>query len=351
MNTLCQLLGIQHPILQAPMAGAQDSAMALAVSQAGGLGALPSAALGLDALRLHLDVLAQSGLPYQLNAFCHAPPVPDAAALADWHARLAPYCAEFGLDPADLPDGPGRQPFGPVLLDLVEACRPPVLSFHFGLPEPELLQRVRATGAKVLASATTVAEALWLQERGVDAIIAQGVEAGGHRGFFLGHDTRTQMGTLALVPQIVRAVRVPVIAAGGISTAEGVAAAFALGASGVQAGTAYLLCPESLVSPLHRAALQAEADPARAAGTALTTVFTGGAARGILNRAMRELGTLDNGAPAFPLASAAITALRRAAEAGGSTDFTPLWCGQNPSGCRPVGAAEITRALAAGVPG
>lgn len=351
MNALCQLLCIQHPILQSPMAGAQDSAMALAVSRAGGLGALPSAALGAKALHQHLEALQQSGLPYQLNAFCHTPPAPDAAAEAAWHARLAPYCAELGLDPASLPGGPGRQPFGPELLDIAQAYRPPVFSFHFGLPEPGLLQRVRATGAKVLASATTVAEALWLQERGVDAVIAQGVEAGGHRGFFLNRDTRTQIGTLALVPQIVRAVRVPVIAAGGISTAEGVAAAFALGASGVQAGTAYLLCPESLIGPLHRAALQAEADPARALGTALTTVFTGGAARGIMNRAMRELGTLDNGAPAFPLAAAAITALRQAAEARDSSDFTPLWSGQNPSGCRPVGAAEITRALAAGVPG
>ncbi|MDF1484371.1 nitronate monooxygenase, partial [Ramlibacter sp. H39-3-26] len=237
--------------------------------------------------------------------------------------------------------------FSAAMIDVLEEFRPPVVSFHFGLPAPALLARLRGWGAKVLSSATTVEEALWLERHGADAIIAQGLEAGGHRGFFLTRDLTTQMGTFALLPQIVRAVRVPVIAAGGIVDAQGVAAAFALGAAGVQAGTAYLLCPEATTSAIHRAALQ-QGDTAR--HTALTTLFTGGPARGIVNRAMRELGALDNAAPAFPLATAAIAPLRTAAEKAGSGDFSPLWSGQNASGCRAVPAAEVTRELAAGLP-
>ena len=219
------------------------------------------------------------------------------------------------------------------------------MSFHFGLPARALLDRVRGWGSRILSSATTVEEALWLQDQGVDAIIAQGVEAGGHRGIFLSDDLSTQMGTFALVPQIAARVRVPVIAAGGIADARGVAAALALGASGVQAGTAYLLCPEADTSAIHRAALAGEG----ARHTALTNVFTGRPARGIVNRVIRELGPLSPLAPAFPLAGTAIGPLRAKAESLGSGDFSPLWAGQNTSGCRTVPAAEITAGLCAGV--
>ena len=350
--SLTHLLGTALPIVQAPMAGVQGSELALAVCAAGGLGSLPAAALSPDALRAELGLMAaqSQGRPWNVNFFAHVPPVPDAARNAAheaaWRASLAPFYTEHGIDPARIATGPGRSPFSDEVAELVAPFRPPVVSFHFGLPSPALLARVRSWGAKVLSSATTVEEALWLQAQGVDAIIAQGLEAGGHRGFFLTRDLSTQMGTFALLPQIVQAVSVPVIAAGGIVDAPSVAAAFALGAAGVQAGTAYLLCLEATTSPVHRAALQSEA----ARHTALTTLFTGGAARGIVNRAMRELGALDNQAPAFPLATSAIAPLRAAAERAGRGDFTPLWSGQNASACQAVPAAEVTRALAQGLP-
>jgi nitronate monooxygenase len=345
-ETLLHILGTELPILQAPMAGAQGSALAIAVSKAGGLGALPGAMLTPDTLRRELAAIrAATDRPYNVNFFCHALPQPDAPREAAWREALLPYFAEFGVDPDVLPGGAARVPFGPEAASVLEEFRPPVVSFHFGLPSPQLLARVRAWGARVLSSATTVQEALWLQERGVDAIIAQGWEAGGHRGMFLGDDLNTQIGTMALVRQVVDAVRVPVIAAGGIGDAEGVAAALALGAAGVQVGTAYLLCPEATISALHRAALSSEA----ARVTALTHVFTGRPARGIVNRVMRELGALHPAAPAFPLAGARMGALRSAAEARGSSDFSPLWSGQNAAACQARPAAEVTWALARGV--
>ena len=269
----------------------------------------------------------------------------DAGREAAWRATLAPYYRQYGIDPQSIPAGPGRAPFTAEAADLLEDIKPAVVSFHFGLPPAGLLARVKALGAKIFCSATTVAEALWLEARGVDAIIAQGVEAGGHRGIFLTDDLTRQIGTFALLPQIVRAVKVPVIAAGGIADAKGVAAAMALGASGAQIGTAYLLCPEATISAIHRAALKSEA----ARHTALTNIFTGRPARGIMNYVMRELGPINSGAPAFPLATSAIAPLRAKAESQGSGDFTPLWSGQNATGCKEVPAAKLTRELAAGL--
>ncbi len=345
MSTPHAFLGTELPVIQAPMAGAQASAMAIAVCNAGGLGSLPCAMLSPEQMRTELTAIrTQTERPFNVNFFCHADPVVDPAREAAWKATLGPYYAEFGIDPASVGAGPGRAPFNAAYADVLAEFRPPIVSFHFGLPSAELLARVRAWGAKVLASATTVAEARWLEAQGVDAVIAQGAEAGGHRGIFLSDDLTTQLGTFALLPRIVAAVRVPVIAAGGIADAAGVAAARALGAAAVQVGTAYLLCPEALTSALHRAALQSP----RAEHTALTNLFTGRPARGIVNRLMRELGPMNAAAPAFPLGTAAIAPLRAAAERAGSGDFSPLWSGQNPSGCRAVPAAEITRALAAG---
>ena len=344
-TTLPELLGISLPIVQAPMAGAQGPSLALAVTQAGGLGSLPAATLTPEALRRDLLALRErTAGPINVNFFCHAPPAPDAGREAAWRALLAPYYAEFDLDPEAVVAGPARSPFNHELADVLAELPTAVVSFHFGLPSPELLERVRATGAKVLSSATTVDEARWLDARGVDAVIAQGLEAGGHRGHFLSDDLEAQAGTFALLPQIVRAVRVPVIAAGGIADAGGVAAARALGASGVQVGTAYLLCPEATTSAVHRQALTADAGGA----TELTNLFTGRPARGIRNRLMRELGALRGDVPAFPLAASAVSPLRGKAEAQGSGDFSPLWAGQNTTGCRAVPAAEITRELARG---
>lgn len=344
MATLQSLLEIDLPIVQAPMAGVQLSALAVAVSNAGGLGSLPCAMLAPDAMRKELSALrAETTKPYNVNFFCHAQPAPSAEREAAWRKALAPYFAEYGIEPATISSGPGRLPFSAEAADVLEEFRPPVVSFHFGLPSKELLARVRAFGAKVLGSATTVDEARWLEARGVDAVIAQGVEAGGHRGNFLSDDLTAQLGTFALVPQVVRAVKVPVIAAGGIADAKGVAAAIALGAAGAQVGTAYLLCPEATTSALHRAALKSEA----ARHTALTNLLTGRPARGIVNRVMKELGPLSALAPAFPLATAAIVALRAKAEAQGKTDFSSLWSGQNASGCKEIPAAQLTRELSA----
>lgn len=343
--TFPAIAGLRVPLIQAPMAGVQDHRLAAAVSNAGGLGSLPAAMLGTDGLRDQLSALqALTDRPINVNFFCHVPPSPDAAREARWRAVLAPFYAEFGIDAASVPTGPGRMPFSADMAEVLEAFRPAVVSFHFGLPAADLLARVKAWGACVLGSATTVAEARWLEAHGADAIIAQGLEAGGHRGHFLSDDLSEQLGTFALLPQVVRAVSRPVIAAGGIADARGVAAAMALGASAVQVGTAYLCCPEATTSAVHRAALGSEA----ARHTALTTVFSGRPARGIVNRAMRELGPLSAEAPAFPLATAAMAPLRARAEAAGSGDFSPLWCGQNAAGCQPVPAAELTRTLSAG---
>lgn len=346
---LVDLLGTALPLIQAPMAGVQAHALAAAVSNTGGLGSLPTATLSAEALRSELAALrAATHAPFNLNFFCHRPPAADAARESRWREVLAPLYAEYGIEAATVPSGPGRQPFDAALADIAEPFRPAVVSFHFGLPAPELLARVRGWGAKVLASATSVDEARWLERQGVDAVIAQGIEAGGHRGHFLTPDldVATQMGTFALLPQIVAAVRRPVIAAGGIADAQGVAAAFALGAAGVQIGTAYLLCDEAQTSAVHRAALASDA----ASTTALTNLFTGRPARGIVNRVMRELGPMRADAPAFPLATAAIAPLRARAEAAGRGDFSPLWAGQNTRGCRAVGAALLTRELARGIP-
>jgi nitronate monooxygenase len=299
--------------------------------------------LSPDALRAELAVMAaQSATPFNVNFFCHTPPQPDPKREEEWRTTLAPYYAELGIDPETVPAGTGRLPFSHETADTLEEFRPAVVSFHFGLPSEDLLARVRGWGAKILSSATTVDEARWLESRGVDAVIAQGLEAGGHRGVFLSRDLNTQIGTFALVPQIVRVVKVPVIAAGGIADAKGVRAALELGAAGAQVGTAYLLCPEATTTALHRAALTSEG----ARTTALTNLFTGRPARGIVNRIMRELGPISPCVPDFPLAASALALLRAKAESLGRSDFSPLWAGQNTTGCREVPATELTEELA-----
>ena len=344
-TALTELIPSRLPLLQAPMAGAQGSALALAVCRAGGVGGLPAAMLSPEALRAELQVLREQAQgPWNVNFFCHTPPQPDDAAEARWREALRPFYDEAGIDPASVPAGPGRVPFSHAVADVVEPFAPPVVSFHFGLPAPDLLERVKSWGSKILSSATTVQEALWLEAHGVDAVIAQGLEAGGHRGMFLTAELGTQIGTFALLPQVVAAVKVPVVAAGGIADAAGVRAAMALGASGVQVGTAFLCCPEASTSALHRTALMSDA----AHHTELTTLFSGRPARGIVNRLMRTLGPLNTAAPAFPLATAAVAPLRAHFEAQGRTDCTPLWSGQNASGCRAVPATEIVAELAQG---
>lgn len=344
-------LGLRWPLVQAPMAGVQGAALAIAASRAGALGSLPSAQFALPALREEAGALAAAlradRLPWALNFFAHRAPAVDAAREARWRAALAPFHAEAGIDVAAVPAGAGRMPFDAAAAEVVEALRPPVVSFHFGLPEPALLGRVKALGCLVMSSATTVDEARWLAARGCDAIIAQGLEAGGHRGHFLDDDLTRQAGTFALLPQVVRAVALPVLAAGGIADAAGVRAAMALGAAGVQVGSAFLLCPQATTTELHRTALRSP----RAAHTALTNLITGRPARGIVNRLMRELGPMSDAPPAFPLATAAIAPLRAWAEARGADDFSPLWCGQHAPRFDGVPAGEVVQALAAGFDG
>ncbi|TFF74620.1 nitronate monooxygenase [Aeromonas taiwanensis] len=339
--TLFAELGMRYPIIQAPMAGVQNSALAMAATGAGALGSLPAAMLSGDELRQELLRLAASGPgPFNINFFCHRQPEPDPAQERRWRQVLAPYYAEFGVDAAAQSRAPGRAPFNGEHAALLEEFRPAVVSFHFGLPEPELLAQVKATGTKVFASATTVAEAQWLAARGADAIIAQGLEAGGHRGHFLDEDLGLQQGTFTLLPQIVAAVELPVIAAGGIVDGKGIRAALALGASAVQMGTAFLCCHEATTSALHRSAIHNEGSH----HTALTNLFSGRPARGIVNRLMRELGPLSAAAPAFPHASGALALLRAAAEKVGDSGFSPLWAGQNVSGCHPMAAADLIAA-------
>lgn len=341
---LLDLLPLGVPIVQAPMAVASGVDLAVAVSSAGGLGSLPCAMLTAPQVReATARIRARTGKPINLNFFCHAAPRPDEAREEAWRKRLLPYYAELGLDPRSPVAGATRAPFDAELCDAVADLKPEVASFHFGLPEPTLLDRVKRAGALVFSSATTVAEARWLEAHGADVVIAQGFEAGGHRGMFLTGDAASQVGTLALVPQIVDAVKVPVIATGGIADARGIVAAFALGAAGVQLGTAYLFCPEAETGTQHRAALKSARDDA----TALINVFTGRPARGLLNRLARDHGPLAAGLPDFPLVAAAVQPLRRAAESQGSGDFTPLWSGQAAALGRELPAGELTRTLAA----
>lgn len=340
------------------MAGVQGHELAAAASRAGALGSLPSATFSAEALQAELQALtaalgAREGFgtahPWALNFFCHKPP--DAQALqaeASWCKAVTPWARQAG-QPAPLPVGAARAPFSSAMADLIEPFRPPVVSFHFGLPAPDLLARVKTWGAKVLSSATTVEEAVWLQAHGADVVIAQGWEAGGHRGHFLKPDLDLagQAGLFALLPRIAAAVRIPVIAAGALVDAASARAALALGAAGVQAGTAFLCCPEARTSAVHRAALTGSL-PGVEAHTTVTAAFTGRPARALVNRWVRESVVVQAQIPPFPLAAGALAGLRQAAEAEGRGEFSPLWAGQNTSACRPVSAAEVVQALAAG---
>ena len=341
---LLDLFKTEFPIVLAPMASAMDHELAIAAAQGGALAAIPCAMIPVEKAREQVRVLRQRvSAPVNLNFFCHVPVAADPAREAKWKTRLTPYYEELGLDPAVPVAIANRAPFDETMCALVEELKPEVVSFHFGLPDKALVKRVKATGAIVMSSATIVKEAIWLEKNGADVIIAQGAEAGGHRGMFLTENIAEQPGTFALVPQVVDAVKVPVIAAGGIADGRGIAAAFALGASGVQIGTAYLRCPESKVIALARQALAQAHDDS----TVITNVMTGRPARGVVNRLMREVGPLSPDAPAFPHSATSIGPLKSAAEQRGRSDFTNLWAGQAIGLGRDVPAAELTRTLAA----
>lgn len=346
---LLDLLGIRVPVIQAPMAGATTPAMVKGAMRAGGLGSLPCAMLTPEETRAAVaGIRAEAAGPLNLNFFCHRAPAPDPERDRRWRTLLAPYHVELGLDPDAPWPTANRAPFDDAWCSLVEDLRPEVVSFHFGLPDATLVDRVRGAGARILSSATTVAEARWLEANGCDAIIAQGAEAGGHRATFLPVDgappesalvMAAQPGLLALLPEVVGAVHLPVIASGGITDARGVAAAMALGAGAVQVGTAYLFTPEAAITPAHRRAL----DQAGSADTAITNLFSGRPARSIINRLMRELGTLRDDLPGFPLAGAGLAALRGD---GTHPDLVNLWAGQAANlAPRGIDAKSLTELL------
>jgi nitronate monooxygenase len=341
-RSIIDLFGIDLPIVQAPMLGIATVEMIVGVAEAGGLGSLPLSHLSPeDARSTFREIRRRTSKPINVNFLCHPTPTRDQACEDAWRQSLAPYYAELGLAPALDPFGSPLPAFGSAHCALLEDIGPEVVSFHFGLPPKHLLARVRRTGAKIVSSATTVEEAQWLDHAGCDAIIAQGFEAGGHRGTFLRQAVDGQVGTMALVPQIVDAVKVPIIAAGGIGDAHGVAAAFALGASAVQIGTAFLFCQEANVSTLHRQAARS----AQAEQTVVTNIFTGRPARVCETRIVRELGPIAQTVPDFPLAAAPLGPLRAASEPDGSTDFMPLWCGQAARLSPDLSAAALTRWL------
>jgi nitronate monooxygenase len=340
---LLDLFKTEFPIVLAPMAGVMDADLVIASAQGGALGSLPCAMLSVEKAREQVNIIRQRvSAPVNMNFFCHTAVEADPQREAAWKQRLASYYREFGIDPAAPMNAANRAPFDAAMCELVEELKPEVVSFHFGLPPPAQMKRIKAAGCIVIASATIVREAIWLEEHGADAIIAQGAEAGGHRGMFLTENIAEQPGTFALVPQVVDAVKVPVVAAGGIADGRGIAAAFALGAAGVQIGTAYLHSPESKISAPHRAALAA----APGDSTVITNVMTGRPARGVANRVMREVGPISPDAPAFPHAATALGPLKAAAEKLGKVDFTNLWAGQTVRIRHDLPAADLTRVLA-----
>jgi nitronate monooxygenase len=342
-SDLQKLLGIDLPIIQAPMASATTPALASAVSNAGALGSLGCAVLAADGVREQVAaVRAATNRAFNLNFFVHQPPAPDATAAARMRAQLKSYYDELGL--GAVPEAqPVLSPFDGEMLDLLLDLRPPVVSFHFGLPEAQAVRRLKDIGCKIISSATTVAEARQLETGGADAVVAQGYEAGGHRGSFTDTPGTGMVGTMALVPQVVDAVRVPVIAAGGIADGRGIAAAFALGAAGVQIGTAFLACPEASVAPHHREALARASDE----GTQLTRAFTGRPARALRNRFTTEMEAPGRDALAFPLQTSLTAPFRTLGSHPSAADFAAMWAGQAAALARAMPAGQLIETLVA----
>lgn len=342
MKKLAEIIKTKLPLIQAPMAGSQDADLAIAVCNAGGLGSLPCASISHEKIKNEVEkIRSQTDAPFNLNFFCHVNPDWEEKREEIWKKTLEPYFIEFGLDVNQNLPPSSRNPFDEDSCKLIEELRPPVVSFHFGLPHQDFIKRIKKTGAVILSSATTVEEAIWLEKNGCDAIIAQGLEAGGHRGIFLSKDLSTQLGTMSLVPKIVDAVKIPVIASGGIADTRGVKACFELGAVGIQIGTAYLFTHEAKISVVHKEALLAPGPKI----TALTNIFTGRPARGIVNRIMREIGPITNHAPEFPLAGGRLAPLKKISEERKSGDFSSLWAGQSVELGQVMSAEELTKKL------
>lgn len=337
---ICKRLGIKIPLLQSPMAGVQDWQLAVAVANAGGLGAIPCGMLTANKVVEQIEAFrAHSDQNYNLNFFCHKMSPIDQQSLHNWEQRLAPHYEKLG---ADLPRDTGqlRLPFDRKMADAIEAFKPPVISFHFGLPSEALVQQIKSWGTVIISSATTLAEARYLEKNGADIVIAQGVEAGGHRAMFLTSDLTTQSTTTELVKQLHQELSIPIVAAGGIATAAKAKQLLDSGAAAIQLGTCLLLCDEALTSPLHRAAL---CDLPRK--TCVTNVYSGRPARGIENHLITELGAISEFAPQFPYASIAVTPLRSKAESSNSDEYSPLWSGTDRSGCQSISATIFIKSF------
>ncbi|MFC5698913.1 NAD(P)H-dependent flavin oxidoreductase [Pseudomonas sp. GCM10022186] len=342
--SITQLLGIEHPIIQAPMVGVSTPALAAAVSNAGALGSIGIGASTPAQARVMLaETRALTDGPFNVNLFCHRPAKADPKREGAWLEHLHPFFAEFGAEPpAAIREIYKSFLDDPDMLQMLLEERPAVVSFHFGLPPGDWIRALKAAGIRLLASATTLEEARLVEAAGVDAIVAQGVEAGGHRGVFEPEKGDAGIGTLALLRLIARHCSLPVIAAGGIMDGQGISAALALGAQGVQLGTAFVPCPESAANAAYRAALKSE----RAHHTRITAVISGRPARGMVNRLWTDLDTLAAPAlPDYPTTYDAAKALHAAAIARGCNDFAVQWAGQGAPLARELPAAELVKLL------
>jgi nitronate monooxygenase len=346
--SLLETLGIDLPIIQAPMAGVSSPAMAAAVANAGALGSIGVGATDADgASRMIAETRARSNRSLHVNVFCHRPPQADAAREAAWIEQLRPQFAKFGAQPpARLREIYRSFSEDDAMLTALVAARPRVVSFHFGLPPAERIRALRAAGIVLIASATSVAEGRAAVSAGVQAVVAQGYEAGGHRGVFDPDASDDRLGTLALTRLLVHNLDVPVIAAGGIMDGAGISAALRLGAAAAQLGTAFIACPESEADAGYRALLASDA----ANHTVMTRAISGRLARCLANEFTRFAADVSHQAiPAYPIAYDAGKALNAAAKAAGETRFGAHWAGQGAPLAKALPAAKLVAELAAGV--
>ena len=343
MHSFFSEIFAQVPLIQAPMAGAQDEELAIAVARAGGVGSIPCAGLNpKEVLASAVRFKAKTDGPLNLNFFCHPQTDHDPKREAVWLQELQRFYDELSLAP-DYATGSLPNALNTAMVDVVCAIKPAVVSFHFGLPASHLMGRLHETGAKIIATATTVAEAVFLEKNGCDAVIAQSQDAGGHQGMFLQTDIPDRLSTLELVARFARELRrAPVIAAGGIADANAIRTVMDGGAAGVQVGTRFLKSPEAKITPLHLATLTGGQDRE----TAITNVFTGRPARGFFNRLVREIGPINPNVPAFPFAISALAPLKSAT--AGTEDFLSMWAGESWRAGEIKAAAAIVEELAKG---
>ncbi len=340
-TALSERLGIDYPIIQAPMAGASTPEMAAAVCNAGGVGSLGMALSDPDAIREAIrDTKSRTNRAFNINLFGSDPGPPTDGGTEAMQEILAAYHEEMDAGPVTLPGSPSFSLEDQI--DVLAEEGVPIFSFHFHIPPVEGLRRIKQTGAQVWATATNVREARMVVEAGADAVVAQGAESGGHRGTFAGPAGESMTGTMALIPQLVDAVPVPVIAAGGIMDGRGVIAALALGAAAVQMGTAFLPCPESGIHPAYRdAVLGVDGDH-----TVLTRAFSGRPARAIRNRFVDEMADKDDAIAPWPVQRGMMNALRGAAAHRDDAGFMSLWAGQGVALARAMPAGDLIARLA-----